>query len=134
MKCVCVLRGVEGRPIYTSGGWFPANAHMEGDQVPWPRLLLEMHLDRRQGRFGRTWGSADPPWRPSSLSSSGKLTGWPLCLSLCALCVARPFALPGGPSLCGVCCMFSSYSALAHLKCTKLKNNCGARLVIQICE
>jgi len=64
MKCVCVLRGVEGRPIYTSGGWFPANAHMEGDQVPWPWLLLEMHLDGRQGRFGRTWGSADPPSAP----------------------------------------------------------------------
>ena len=30
--------------------------------------------------------------------------------------------------------MFSSYSTPARLKCTKLKNNCGARLVIQICE
>jgi len=29
--CVCVLRGVRGGPIYTSGGRFPANAHMEGD-------------------------------------------------------------------------------------------------------
>ena len=51
-------------PIYTSGGWFPANAHMEGDQVTWPRLLLEMHLDGRQGRFGRTWGSANPTLAP----------------------------------------------------------------------
>ena len=35
IKCVCVLRGVEERPIYTSGGRFPANAHMEGDQETW---------------------------------------------------------------------------------------------------
>ena len=27
------------------GGRFPANAYMEGDQVPWPWLLLKMHLD-----------------------------------------------------------------------------------------
>ena len=60
---MCV-EGVEERPIYTSGGRFPANAYMEGDQVPWPRLLLEMHLDGRQGRFGRTWGPADPTLAP----------------------------------------------------------------------
>ena len=53
MKCVCVLRGVRGGPIYTSGGRFPANAHMEGDQVPWQPLLLEVHLDGNQARFGR---------------------------------------------------------------------------------
>jgi hypothetical protein len=33
---------------------------MEGDQETWQPLFLEMHLDERKGRFGRTWGSADP--------------------------------------------------------------------------
>jgi len=99
MRGVCELRGVRGGPIYTSGGRFPANAHMEGDQETWQLLLLEVHLDGRQGKFSQKWGSADPPWRPSSSSSSGRLTGGPSYLSLYALCVARPFALPGGPSL-----------------------------------
>ena len=62
--CVCVLRGVRGGPIDTSGGRFPPNACMEGDQETWGRLLLEMHLDGRQGRFGRTWGPADPTLAP----------------------------------------------------------------------
>jgi hypothetical protein len=53
MSCVCVLRGVEERPIYSSRGRFPPNARMEDDQVPWQLLLLEMHLDRSQARFGR---------------------------------------------------------------------------------
>ena len=64
MKCVCVcvcVEGVERDPIYTSRGRFPANAHMEGDQVPWQPLLLEVLLDRNQARFGGPRGSADPP-------------------------------------------------------------------------
>ena len=96
--CVCIERG-EGDPIYTSGGRFPANAHMEGDQETWQLLLLEVHLDGRQGRFGRIGVRPTPLWCPSSSSSSGRLLGGPSYLSLCALCVARPFALPGGPSL-----------------------------------
>ena len=56
--CVCVLRGVRWGPIYTSGGRFPANAHMEGDQETWQLLLLEVYLDGRQGRFGQ------PPLAP----------------------------------------------------------------------
>ena len=63
MKCVCV-EGVEERPIYSSRGRFPANTHVEGDQVPWQPLLLqvpwqplllEVHLDGNQARFGRPW-------------------------------------------------------------------------------
>ena len=50
--CVCVLNERKWGPIYTVGGRFPANASMEGDQVPWPRLLLEMHLDGTVARFG----------------------------------------------------------------------------------
>ena len=46
--CVCVLRGVERGSIYSSRGRFPANAHMEGDQVPWQPLLLEVRLDGNQ--------------------------------------------------------------------------------------
>ena len=65
MKCVCVLRGVEERPIYSSRGWFPTNAHMEGDQVPWQPLLLKVHLDGNQARFGRPRRSADPGGRPT---------------------------------------------------------------------
>ena len=63
MRGVCVLRGVRGGPIYTSGGWFPANACMEGDQETWQLLLLEVHLDGSQARFGRPRGSADPTWQ-----------------------------------------------------------------------
>ena len=33
--CVCVERGREALFILL-GGRFPANAYMEGDQVPWP--------------------------------------------------------------------------------------------------
>ena len=59
--CVCVLRGVEERPIYSSRSRFPANAHMEGDQVPWQPLLLEVHLDENQARFGRPHLAASRP-------------------------------------------------------------------------
>ena len=61
MKCVCVLRRVRGGPICSSRGQFPANAYMEGDQVPWQPLLLEVHLD------GTRPGSADPTWQPLGL-------------------------------------------------------------------
>ena len=64
---MCVLRGVERGPIYSSRGRFPANAHMEGDQVPWKPLLLEVHLDGNQARFGRPRGLADPTWQPLGL-------------------------------------------------------------------
>ena len=60
MKCVCV-EGVEERPIYGSRGRFPTNAHMEGGQVPWQPLLLEVHLDGNQARFGRPRGRPTPP-------------------------------------------------------------------------
>ena len=53
MRGVCVLRGVERGPIYSSKGRFPPNAYMECDQEPWQLLLLEMHLDTLQARFGR---------------------------------------------------------------------------------
>ena len=66
MKCVCV-EGVEERPIYSSRGRFSSNAHMEGDQVHWQPLLLEVHLDGNQARFGRPKGSADPTWLPLGL-------------------------------------------------------------------
>ena len=67
MKCVCVCveGGGEG-PIYSSRGRFPANAHMEGDQVPWQLLLLKMHLDGNQARFGRPHLAA--PWPDPLLS------------------------------------------------------------------
>ena len=65
--CVCVLRGVERGPIYSSRGRFSANAHMEGDQVPWQLLLLEVHLDGKQARFGLPRGSANPTWQPLGL-------------------------------------------------------------------
>ena len=67
MKCVC-LEGGERGPIYCSRGRFPANAHMKGDQVPWQPLLLEMHLDRSQARFGRPHLAGPHPY-PS-------LAGW----------------------------------------------------------
>ena len=64
--CVCV-EGVDEMPIYTSGGQFPANAHMEGDQVPWQLLLLEVDLDGNKARFDRPRGAADPTWQPLGL-------------------------------------------------------------------
>ena len=60
----CVLRGVEESSIYTSGGQFPPNARMEGNQETWSRLLLEMHLDERPAKYGRPVGSADPTLPP----------------------------------------------------------------------
>ena len=62
-----MLRGVEERPIYSSIGRFPANTHMEGDHVLWQPLLLEVHLNGNQARFGRPRGSADPTWKPLGL-------------------------------------------------------------------
>ena len=73
--CVCVERGVRG-PIYSSRGRFPPNACMEGDQVPWPRLLLEMHLDGRLARFGRPTGAAGPTWSPLILIFRGESDMW----------------------------------------------------------
>ena len=73
MMCVCVcvcFEGVEERPIYSSRGRFPTNAHMEGNQVPWQPLLLEVHLDRNQARFGRPRGSVDLGGRPTHLAAS----------------------------------------------------------------
>jgi len=64
MRGVCVLRGVERGPIYSSKGRFPLNTRMEGDQVLWPRLLLEVHLDGSQARFSRTPSLADPTYQP----------------------------------------------------------------------
>ena len=80
--CVCVcVEGVDERPIYTSGGQFPANAHMEGDQVPWQLLLLEMHLDGRQGKFGR------PPLAPLVLILLWQADRWALVTFL--MCIMR---------------------------------------------
>ena len=59
---MCV--GVRGGPVYTSGGRFPPNACMEGNQETWGRLLLEMHLDGRPANFGRPRGSAGRTWPP----------------------------------------------------------------------
>ena len=97
MKCVCV-EGVEERPIYSSRGWFPTNAHMEGDQVPW-HLLLKVHLEGNQARFGRPRGSADPTWQPLGLIFCWMVYSLSLSLSSGASCVEAPFPLTCGPSL-----------------------------------
>ena len=52
--CVCVLRGGREGPIYTTQGRFPPNAYKEGNQVPWPRLIVEMHLDWLPARSADT--------------------------------------------------------------------------------
>jgi hypothetical protein len=87
-----VLRGVEERPIYSSRGRFPPNAHMEGDQVPWQLLLLEVHLDGRQARFGRPQGSADPTWQADKWALVSFLVcimrGAPVCSARWALFVS----------------------------------------------
>ena len=57
---MCVLRWEREALFIALEVGFTANAHMEGDQVPWQPLLLEMHLDRNQARFDRPRGSADP--------------------------------------------------------------------------
>ena len=88
MKCVCVcVEGVDERPIYTSGGQFPANAHMEGDQETWGRLLLEMHLDGRPARFGRPRGSAGPTWPPLVLILLWQADMWAIVSFL--VCIMR---------------------------------------------
>ena len=58
---MCVEGGGGRGPIYSSRGRFPANAHMEGDQVLW-QPLLEVHLNGNQAR-----GPADPTWQPLGL-------------------------------------------------------------------
>ena len=85
--CVCVLRGVRGGPIYTSGGRFPPNARMEGNQETWGRLLLEMHLDGRPARFGRPRGSAGPTWLPLVLILLWQADMWALISFL--VCIVR---------------------------------------------
>ena len=87
---VCVEGGGGRGPIYSSRGRFPANAHMEGDQVPWQPLLLEVHLDGNQARFGRPRGSADPTWQPLGLIFCWMV--YSLILILILWCILR-----GGP-------------------------------------
>ena len=57
---------------------------MEGDQVPWQPLLLEVHLDGNQAMFGRPHLAAS---RPDLL-----LDGYSLILILILWCI-----LHGGP-------------------------------------
>ena len=84
---MCVLRGVRGGPIHTSGGLFLPNARMEGDQETWGRLHLEMHLDGRPARFGRPRGSAGPTWLPLVLILLWQADMWALISFL--VCVMR---------------------------------------------
>ena len=102
MRGVCVLRGVERGPIYSSRGRFPANAHMEGDQMPWQLLLLEVHLDGNQARFSRPRGRPTPPSSPSARSFAEWLIRWILSLSSSASCVETPLPLTCGPLCKGV--------------------------------
>ena len=80
MKCVCVLRGVRGGPIYTSGGRFPPNTCVEGDQETWVRLL-EMHLDGR---------SAGPTWPPLVLILLWQADMWALISFLVCIMHGAP--------------------------------------------
>ena len=60
---------------------------MEGDQVPWQLLLLEVHLDGNQAMFGRPRGAADTAWRPLSLIFCWMVYSLILILILwCILC------------------------------------------------
>ena len=54
MKCLCVLRGVRGGPIYTSGGRFPPNAYKQGwlvgpDLFPCMHFAWHAHLHCQMG-------------------------------------------------------------------------------------
>ena len=60
---------------------------MEGNQVPWQLLLLEMHLDGSQARFGRTLGSADPTWQALVLILLWQADRWALVSFL--VCIMR---------------------------------------------
>ena len=84
---MCVREKGERGPIYTSGGRFPPNARMEGDQETLGRLLLEMHLDVLQARFGRHRGSAGPTWPPLILILLWQADMWTLISFL--LCIMR---------------------------------------------
>ena len=85
---MCVLRGGERPYLYYLE--VAANAHMEGDQVPWQPILLEVHLDGNQARFGRPRGSADPTWQPLGLIVCRMV--YSLILILILWCILR-----GGP-------------------------------------
>ena len=87
MRGVCELRGVRGAPIYSSGGWFAFNAHMDGDQETWQLLLLEMHLDGRPPMFGRPRRSAGPTWPPIILILLWQADIWALISFL--VCIMR---------------------------------------------
>ena len=101
----------------------------------------EDQSERLPGGFGQPHLAAS---RPDLLLDGIFFDPYPYLLVVSG--VEAPFPLTCGPSLygcdagcdilhsCMASAVFSSYSAPAHLKCTKLENNCGARLVIQICE
>ena len=118
--CVCE-RGVRGGPIYTSGGRFPPNARMEGNQETWGRLLLEMHLDGRPARFGRPRGSAGPTWTPLVLILLGEYDLWahvkiPWCICLGSPVFSDMWALLLSDTFqCGSFVHFSSCSLVFSL-------------------
>ena len=117
---VCVEGGGGRGPIYSSRGRFPANAHMEGDQVPWQPLLLEVHLDRNQA-------SADPTWQPLSLIFCWMVYSLILIL-WCILC--------GGPVSSDMWALFvrvwrrmrSSASCVASAACFVLFRSCSSKM------
>ena len=58
---MCVLRWEREALFIALEVGFTANAHMEGDQVPWQPLLLEVHLGGNQARLGRPHLAASQP-------------------------------------------------------------------------
>ena len=140
---VCVVR-VVGGPIYSLERSAPAiplygnvaNRLLE-DQI---NLSAKIHLDGKQGRFGRPYFTAsghrpslvhclvgpDVRWLVPGLGWSVWTVRW------------ASFALATQDAIfCDFACVylvFSSYSRLVLLKSIILQNNYGARLVIQICE
>ena len=70
---MCVLRGVRGGPIYTSGGRFPPNARMEGDEETWGDSSSKCTWTGGRPGSADLGGWPAPPGRLSSLSFTGRL-------------------------------------------------------------
>ena len=117
---VCVVSGMRG-PLYSLWRSVPIifihgnmpNRHQE-DKFSLP---AKMHLDRSQGRFGRTMGSACPILVPLATVFLRVSAWWVLMLVRQCLGPVGQFGLSGGPLLLLLCRMQYSVTSSAYSLC-----------------
>ena len=84
------------------------------------KLPAKMHLDGRQGRFGRTMGSADPPLVVLATAFLWVTDWWALRLVRRCRGFLGRFGLVCGPLLHVLCRMRSSENLSAYSSCFHL--------------